>query len=737
MQFAVTYPWWILLLMAAGIGAVAWGSYAGAIVPLPRGRRAILSSLRALTLLLIVICLLRPVRIVPPDTNSSAVVPVLLDASRSMRLADMDGKTRASAAGDLLVHNIGPALQGQFKPEFWTFGDRLQELTGTPTGSNAERSDLSGALRALRDRYRERRIAGIVVISDGGDTGGQDAAATVDDGTVPVFAIGVGAPRIASDYEVLDVSSGDTVLTESSVDITVAAVYRGDAAPFDVRLLENGRPIDLRHVTPAADGSPVRAIFTVSPPRDVATVYTAEVPSAAGELVLENNHRSVLVEPPARRRQVLMIEGAPGFEHSFIKRALTADAGLEIDSVVRKGQDGRGAPTYFVQARDATAPLLASGFPRERTSLYQYDAVILANVEPDALSRQQLQMLADFVDQRGGGLLMLGAKSFVNQGFVSTPLEEVLPLRSSDRSGGVLRVSATSDTLMAVSVTPDGESHPVMRIGATPEDTARRWEAVPPLSGAAALGALRPGAQVLAVVHAADGMRPLVAVQRYGQGRSLVFTGEASWRWRMRMPSDDRTYELFWRQAARWLAAGAPDRLTIASGPAIVPGTPAGVSVDVRGEDFAPVGDAQVTLRVTGPDGHVQDARATLADPRTGKYSSDIQFGSPGVYRVEASATRGAERLGTAEHRVLVGGADLEMADPRLNEDVLRRIATASGGAYLRPNETGSLGSLLAASQEDPAAPELIELWHNTWIFVAVMMLLAVEWTLRRRWGLR
>ena len=96
-----------------------------------------------------------------------------------------------------------------------------------------------------------------------------------------------------------------------------------------------------------------------------------------------------------------------------------------------------------------------------------------------------------------------------------------------------------------------------MRIAAA-DDLARRWSAVPPLAGAATLGALRPGAQALALVSAADGPRPLVAVQRYGQGRSMVFTGEASWRWRMQLPSEDRTHELFWRQSARWLASGVP-----------------------------------------------------------------------------------------------------------------------------------------------------------------------------------
>ena len=200
----------------------------------------------------------------------------------------------------------------------------------------------------------------------------------------------------------LDVSAGEMAVTDSSVDISVAAVNRGGAAPSICACSRTGGRSIFAALSRPPTAVPYAAVFTVAPSRDAATLYTVEIPSAPGERVLENNRRSVLVEPAGRRHAVLMIEGAPGFEHSFIKRALAADPGLEVDSVVRKGRDATGAATYFVQAAEARAPRLASGFPQEREALYEYDALILANVEADALSRPQLQMIADFVDIRGG-----------------------------------------------------------------------------------------------------------------------------------------------------------------------------------------------------------------------------------------------------------------------------------------------------------------------------------------------
>jgi uncharacterized membrane protein len=736
MQFAVALPWWALALVAAAILAAACLAYAGAIVPLTPRRRSVLVALRALTLLLLVACLLRPVRVMPPDRTNDSVVPILVDASRSMRLADAGGRPRIEAARGI-VSSLQPALAQRFKPEIWTFGSEIAQPGDAAIAADAERSDLSGALRAVQERYRDRPLAGIIVVSDGGDTSAQDAATVVGDDAVPVYAVGVGAPSASADFEVLDVAAGEAPLADSSVDLTIAAVSRGTPSPFDVRILQNGRPIDVRHVTPAAAGSPVPTVVAVSPSRETATLYTAEIPSASGELVLENNRRSVLVEPPGRRRRILVVEGAPGFEHTFMKRALSLDPGIEVDSVVRKGRDAQGDSTYFVQSVSDRAPQLATGFPGDRGALYQYEAVILANIEPDALSRLQLQMVADFVSERGGGLLVLGAKSFAQQGLVGTAVEEALPVALSDRGGGLVRASLQRGERYTIALTPDGASHPVMRIGPTAADVARLWGALPPLAGAATLGAPRPGAQVLAVIRAEDGVRPLIAVQRFGQGRAMVFTGEASWRWRMHMPSTDRTHELFWRQSVRWLSAPAPDPVAIAPLAGVAPGEAATLSVDVRDKEFAAVPGAQVRMRVTMPGGEVRDVRAAMTDPRTGRYSGELRFEQPGIYRIAVDARQGATVLGSAERWTLVGGVDREMADPRLNEDVLRRVSRASGGRYLSTRDASELPSLLASLDADPGAPRLQDLWHNAWIFAAAIVLLGCEWYLRRRWGLR
>ena len=178
---------------------------------------------------------------------------------------------------------------------------------------------------------------------------------------MPVFAVGIGARTVAKDREVLNLTAGEPVASESSIDLSVTAVSVGfGTTPIPIRLSENGRPLETRQATPAAPGAPVHEVFTVSPSPDTATVYAVEISADSGELVTENNIRRVLVPPQGRRRRVLVVEGAPGFEHTFLKRALARDPALEVDSVVRKGRNDEGRDTFFIQAATSRSAALAS-----------------------------------------------------------------------------------------------------------------------------------------------------------------------------------------------------------------------------------------------------------------------------------------------------------------------------------------------------------------------------------------
>ena len=735
MRFAVALPWWGYVAAFAVAVICAWFAYARVAVRLTGPQRAGLTTLRGVTLLLIVFFLLRPVTFVQAIGARDSVVAILVDVSRSMRLAD-DEVPRIDRARSL-VQDLQTQIGADFRTELLSFGESLGRVDATQLTAHARRSDLSGALTALADRYRGQRLAGVVVLSDGGDTAAQEAGSSrrLD---VPVFTVGIGSQAIARDREVINLTAGEPILSESSIDLSVSATSIGfDTSPIELRLTANGRPIETRHVTPPGNGVPVHEVFTVSPSADAPTVYAIEIPADAEELASENNTRRVVVPPQGRRRRVLLVEGAPGFEHTFLKRSLARDQSLEVDSVVRKGQNDEGRDTFFIQALASRSAALAAGYPSRRADLFVYDAVIFGNIEGDFFSRDQLEMTSDFVAMRGGGLLVLGARSFERAGLVGTPLEEALPLDLTDRRRATARMFAgAAPAANALVLTQDGASHPATRIAVTMEESRRRWSQLPPLAGVASAGSPRPGAQVLAVSNSGGELRPLLATQRYGLGRSMIFAGEASWRWRMMLPANDTTHELVWRQLARWLAAGSAERIEIPPTSVAIPGTNETISVLVRDEEFKPIGNAEVTIRVTEPGGQERSLPAPLANPGDGRYAASVRFDQAGVYMIAADVRRGSQSLGSAARPTLVGGSDVELSEPRLNEAVLRRIAETTGGQYLPASNASMLPDLLRQSESGNPPTEMRDLWHNAWTLAIIVGLLAAEWIVRRRVGL-
>jgi uncharacterized membrane protein len=667
-------------------------------------------------------------------------VPILVDTSRSMSIEDAEGERRIDRARRAIAADLLPALSPRFTVDVLAFGEFLRAAAPDELGATARRSDLDGALRAVLERYHDKPVAGIVILSDGGDTGGA-AGRRLDAPSVPVFPMGMGAATVGRDREVGSVTAAEAVLDDSRIDLAVSAVSHGHgASAVDLRLLENGRLIDARRVAPAGEGTPVRAVFSVAPARGAPTVYTVEIPPDAGERVPENNRRSVLVGPPGRPRRVLLVQGAPGFEHTFLRRAWGGDAGLEIDSVVRKGKNEGGVDTFYIQAAAARSQALASGYPARRDDLFAYDALVLANVDGATLTAAQLDATRDFVGRRGGGLLVLGARSF-RRGRMDASIEELLPLDPGARGGGVLEATAgPPGAPNRVALTAAGAAHPIMQLTAAAEETRQRWEAVPALASVSPLGGPRPGAQVLATTSGPGGTpRALIAVQRYGEGRSMVFAGEASWRWRMLLPAADRSYETFWRQAVRWLAAAAAAPVTVAGPAGAAAGEVVTLRVAARNPAFEPLTGAVVDVRVTRPDGRTEmiSAAPDGTDPGGASFVARFRAEVAGVYRVVADVRQADAPAVSASTALLVGGADSEMADPRLNAQLLQRIAAASGGRMIEPGQSGALAAELLAALPAARLRARRDLWHNGWSFAAIVALLGAEWTLRRWWGLR
>jgi uncharacterized membrane protein len=740
MTFAVVWPWWALAAAALGVILAALAAYRRAVPPLTGAQRATLVLLRMLVLGALVVALLRPVRQWPATEQPTRLVPVVVDVSGSMGIPDAtSGQTRLEAAR-AVVRAIESGLGGsRLRLEVWPMHAGTAATDPRALQVEGTRSDLAVAIDEVAGRALARDAAALVLVSDGVTTDPGGLQPERREG-LPLFTVAVGGAQSVRDLDVVRLEAGTATLPGSAIDVlAIVSARRSRGQPVTVRLSENGRPIDVATVVADDEASTIPFRFVVTPPPDQPTVYTAEVQETGADAVPANNRRQVLVPPQMGQRRVLLMEGAPGFEHTFLKRALATDAALSVDALVRKGRDDQGRDTFSVQATEDRAAVLAQGFPSSRETLFQYDALVLSNVEAEFFTRAQLELVRQFVAERGGGLLVMGARSFEREGMAGTPIADVLPVDPSVRRWQDPAADAAARNLPAntPAVTREGATHPATRLSIEADASSGLWRALPPLASVSPMGAPRPGAQVLAVSANPGGQAsPLIAVQRFGQGRSLVFGGEAAWRWRMMRPSSDTAYATVWRQIVRWLASPAPGAITVRAGAAAAGETQTPVTIDVRDPRFLPVADAELTLTVQAPDGRTRSLLPVLADAAAGRYVAVVPTVDAGVWTLTAEAVHRGVVRGTSVLHVLSPTMGEEFTRPEVNLPVLRRLAAAGGGEAFTEVSVPLLVERLRTLPAAPARYDQVDLWHNAWTLTGIIALLATEWTLRRRWGM-
>ncbi|HEY0970801.1 MAG TPA: glutamine amidotransferase, partial [Gemmatimonadales bacterium] len=528
-------------------------------------------------------------------------------------------------------------------------------------------------------------LAGIVLVTDGADNAPAAAeratlAAAPD---VPVYTVGVGAERLARDVEMVRVDAPRSALAGGSVtaDVTIAqSGLAGERARVVVE--EDGRIVASRDVALPDDGA--RSVVRVAVPAEAEGVrrLAFRVVPVEGERITGNNARDAIVRVRRGPERILYVEGEPRFELKFVRRAVEDDEGLHVVALQRTAEN-----KYLRLGVDDSLQLVA-GFPTTREELFGYRALVLGSIEASHFTAAQLRLIADFVGERGGGLLFLGGRrSFREGGYAGTPLAEVMPVEIGEPGRGE---EPEEFAEVVVGPTAAGATHALARLSETEDSSVARWRTLPPLTTVNRVRGVKPGATVLLAGDRGEGDVPVLAWQRYGRGMAAALTVQDSWLWQMdaSIADDDQTHERFWRQLLRWLASDVPDRAEMAAGGGarLGAGEQAVLRATVRDSAFVGVNDASVIAIVRAPSGAEREVRLAWTGEGDGDYRATYVPGEDGVHEVRLVAERGGERLAAGDAFLRASDGAEEWFDAGMRAPLLRRLAEETGGRFYTPS---------------------------------------------------
>ena len=747
LAFGAPLSAWLILGAGLLIGVPAVLSYARA-----RGKagvrdRIVLAALRGAIVLVLLVCLLRPRLLVSAAVPQRNYVGILIDDSRSMRVAE-GGVARADVVQRLLAADapLVRELASRFQVRFFRFSssaERIERVADLTFDGGETR--LATALEDARQDLSSVPLSGLVLVTDGADnarTPIADELAALRGLGVPVFTVGVGSERFARDVEVRRVEASRSVLRGTALVLDVLVAQRGFGGERVSLVVEDaGRIVSSQQVTLPADGEAASVRVHVTATEPGPRTYTVRVPAQPGEMVTQNNAQQTLVHVRDRTEKILYVEGDLRPEMAFLRRAVARDSNLQVVALQRS------APNKFIRLSVDSGEELAGGFPKSREELFRYKGVIVGSVEASFFTRDQLRMLADFVGERGGGLLMLGGRqSFAEGGYVGTPLAEALPveLRTVEEE--------TSEFIadLKVRLTPAGRAHAATQVAGNDTANVARWRTVPAVTSVNQLGRLKPGAVALLTGGVAEDGRggrgysqPVLAYQLYGRGRAIALAIQDSWLWKMHadVTVEDATHETFWRQLLRWLVTDTPGQIAASlSSDRVSPGEAVTVRAEVGDEQFVRVNDARVTARIRTPSGEIRETPMDWTVAHDGEYRATFTPEEPGLYSVHVvrggrGAAAGAA-IDSAAAYLRVAPSEAEYFGAEMRAPLLRRIAAETDGRFYTPDNVGALPEDLTLSRRGVTVVREMDLWDMPVIFLMLVLLASAEWGFRKMRGL-
>jgi uncharacterized membrane protein len=730
-QFVLLSPWpiWAMLLaIAVAAGALYWHvtRHHGALNGI---RPLAIWVLETGMVALILFLLWHPALSVATLRPQQNVVAVLVDNSKSMGLSDAGG-TREAAAKSVLNGGLIRDLSEKFQVRMYEFGREPERITGLDQlNAKQPATRIGDTMERILAESSSLPLGAIVVLSDGADNSGGidlETIAAIRRQRIPVHTVGFGREHPAKDVEVEEVTLPVRALPKSRLTAQVTMQSWGlSGSKGKLVVRESGKVLASQDISLKNDGilQTESVVFNVGD-KGPKTLEIGIEP-ISGEDNAYNNKVTRLVTVEDRKPRILYIEGEPRWDYKFLRRALDDFQDVEIASILRTTQNK-------LYRQGTSEHELEDGFPTKASDLFAYQGLIIGTVEANYFTAGQQQLIRDFVDRRGGGLLFLGGRvSLSDGGYPHTPLEDLVPVRLLDQRGTFHR------DFSGVELTTEGANSMICRLDDDPVKNAQRWKQMPQVASYQEVGERKPGAsELLDVVAPSKRKSPLLVTENFGRGRTAVIASGGLWRWQMWLPHENRTLATFWQQMFRYLVTDTPGQVSATTPKAVLADdTRVPVRVDVRDKEYKPVTNAKVQARFLSPDGTSATLELTPQPLEEGIYTGEWTAEKPGSYVAEIIAGHDTEEVG---HDVLTFRREDGVAEnfhTSQNKELLQKLSQQTGGRYYTPEEASKLGNDISYSEAGISSRETKDLWDMPIVFLLALGIRATEWLLRRKWG--
>lgn len=695
--------------------------YRFTVPPVSRSKKIILICLRVLALILLIFIVFEPILTLTKKIRLEPLSLVYVDNSRSIQIKD--GTNREENIKEFIRKLDESGLRDNLN--VYTFGTRVTKAElfnrkendssnalNFSEGSSKFSNLFSGIENTFEDiEGKERNISSVVIISDGVITEGASPLYTAERLNIPVFTIGVGDTTRRNDLEIKNIIYNEFIYAETPTLINVSVQNTGFGEQnILLSLYENEKLLEQKGISLIREG--VQSLnFDYTPKTSGEKKITVRATELKGEFTFANNKKTVFLNVMNNKIKVLIIAGSPSADLSFIKDVLMQDENLKVNSLTFIAPNKfieKGNPEELI---DSSNVLFLIGFPSKETS-------------PGIITK-----LKEEISQKNKPFFFL-----LSDGIDFTKmrtLQTELPFIAGQPARDWIEVQPL--------ISQDEKTNPLLQNNA--QNNLSAWDNLPPVYQYYMELQAKPESNVLAKIKVNNNVfnKPLIVTSRLGSRSSAAVLAKDIWRWKLQTASKDLDlFDRFIHNSVKWLnTAEEQKQVTIKTTKKIYSaGEPVEFTAQVYDQTFNPVSDAEVKVNVN----QIKGSEILLNSLGSGLYEGTFQVPKTGDYNFSGTASSGGKRIGTDKGSFNVGEIDIEMMNPVMDYEFLSALANSTNGKFFYAPDYGNLFNILKNLTKKSVTEKIntseISLWSNEWLMALVILLLGIEWFLRKRAGM-
>lgn len=675
----IDYPWYFVLLCLLAGAAYAAGLYYVGHRHFSKGVNALLAALRFVAVTVIALLLLAPVAKRTVHERQKPLIVLVDDCSESVQMS-ADSAFSLAALGDELE-------------------DHCRVLYSADT-TNTGQTDISAMLEVSPD------AAAIVLASDGIYNRGQNPTTIAERLGIPVYTVALGDTTPRRDAALSNIRHNRIAYLGNAfpVEITIGAHrLKGRTAQLTVTD-GRGKKVASQQVGYSDDDFGTTLTFSIQAEEKGLQKYTVSLSVVENEVERENNVLTFYTDVIDGRRKVAIVGNAPHPDLAALKQAVESNPNYEAEVFLNE-------ELRVKHPEGELSTLKKKDILAKNEELKAYSLAILHNL-PSAT--RQIPKAFENLPQ----VFVIGCQTdFPRFNALHTGVEIVSKVKKSSEVTAVYNDHFTLFNLDA----SDGEA----------------LEQLPPLDAPFGEGKVSSSLQSLFTARLGniDTRQPLVAALARGRHHVAFVWGEGLWKWRLADYLNNNSHEHFDRLVSQIVNFTAitdqRERFIVETERHYSDNDNIVIHAQLYNDTYEPFNTPDAIFMLMG-----DSIKGDFNFTREGDgYTLSLGRLPEGLYRYTAQTKYNGETL-TTEGSFAVEALHLEQANLTADHTLLRTISAITGGQMFYPDQQESLRDSLATIKPVIYThTRFSELLNLPWVLLLIVVLLGIEWVLRKYYG--